>query len=367
MDPRLEQMLERTPEWLRAGGPEADVVVASRVRLARNLCGRRFPHLLTTEEAREICTATGKLAAGFFPGGLSLDPSDLGSAECELLVERSLASRDLLEAARPTGVHFDATEAVGLMVNEEDHFRMQGLAPGLDLERAHKGIRPLSIELGRNFELARHDRYGWLTACPTNTGTGLRASLLLHLPALARARMPLQRALQAAQRSYLAVRGVHGEGSRALGNFYQISNQRTLGSDVQKQIQDVSDYARQVSSYEREVREALLGEEGNRRALREDVRRAWNNLAGSEKLSTAEALDSLSTLRLAAMGGLDTELELVLDGDEVLVQCFQLQPGHLQARIGTELDPEQRDRSRARLLRESLGIEAGQLPPDEPD
>lgn len=356
MDPRLEPFLERAPGWLRAGGPEEDVILSSRVRLARNLAGRRFPHLLSDEEARELCAQARERTADFFRDGLALEPGRLHAVERQFLLERSLASRDLLDAPRQTLVLASAEETLGLMVNEEDHFRAQGLAAGLDLDGAWRRVRPLALHLGSSFELATSPRFGFLTACPTNAGTGLRASLLLHLPALARAGNPLQRALRAAQSSYLAVRGVHGEGSRALGHLYQISNQRTLGSDPRSQVEAVAEYGRSVARFERDVRTALLQEVGNRRTLREDVQRAWRRIAGATRLTTGEALDAISLLRLGALGGLLEELELPMDPGALLLATFRVQPGHLQARVGAELGPAQRDASRARLLREDLHI-----------
>lgn len=362
MDARLEALVDRSPGWLAADAAEGDVVVASRVRLARNLAGRRFPQLLPQEEARELVRQVRDKVAPWFADGVALDPPSLSASERELVAERSLASRDLLDAQRPTLLLFNRVETVGLMVNEEDHFRLQSLAPGMDLGRAQRQMRPLAQLLGRHFELSSHPRYGYLTACPTNVGTGLRASLLLHLPALARAKTPLQNALQTAQRSALAVRGLHGEGSRAMGHLYQISNQRTLGSDLGEQVQAVTDYGRQVTEYERKIRRVLTDEPSNRRTLGEDVRRAWRLLAESRRLSTIQALECLSTLRLGALGGLLEELGLEIDPSRLLAQFFQIQPGHLQARIGAELEPEARDQSRARLLREALGVPHQDLP-----
>ncbi len=356
MDPRLEPLVDKLPAWLLPGGPESDVVVASRVRLARNLAGRRFPKLLAVEEAREICQLARDRVARFFEGGAVLEANGLARPDQDLLVERSLATRDLLEALRPTLVFFNQEESVGLLVNEEDHFRVQAFASGLNLQVALRSAKPLAQALASRFPLARSARYGWLTACPTNTGTGLRASLLIHLPALARARTPLQRMLQAALKSSLAVRGVHGEGSQALGHMYQISNQRTLGTDLAAQLQQVEEFGLQVASYEREVRRAMLREETGRRGFLADVESAYTSLREEPGIATSEALKMLSTLRLAQLTGVGKELGIDLDPVVLLTDSFQIQPGHLQARIGAELDPDQRDASRAKLLRRSLGL-----------
>ncbi|KAA3610785.1 MAG: hypothetical protein DWQ01_07690 [Planctomycetota bacterium] len=357
MDRHLEELVNHVPAWLQSGGQDRDVAVASRVRLARNLERRRFPHRLETKEAREICVvARGKLE-DYFDGGTVVEPASLGPAERDLLVERSLASRDLLDAPRPTLALFDRAESLGLMVNEEDHFRLQSLTRGFDLTGAWNQILPLGRALGEHFELARHRKYGYLTACPSNVGTGLRASLMLHLPALARVRKPLSQVLKTAQRSYLAVRGVHGEGSQALGHLYQISNQRTLGTDVSEQIQAVAEFGRQTMNFEREVRGAMLRDAGHKEQLIVDVQESHQLLKTAKKLTTAQALDALSMLRLAVLA----DLKEALDGStfpphKLLHLCFRLRPGHLQARLGSELGPEARDYSRAKEIRDALRI-----------
>lgn len=362
MDPRLEPILHRTPTWLETDGPEADVVVSSRVRLARNLAKTPFPRLLDGKRAGEVCAQVEENLAPLFQNGLVLDPEGLDDSECEFLVERSLATRDLVESAVPTRALFLGDGSLALMVNEEDHFRAQGFAPGLDLSQAHRTCAKLSDEISRRFRLARHDRFGYLTACPTNVGSGMRASLMLHLPALARATTPLHHVIQVARRANLAVRGVHGEGSRALGNLYQISNQITLGVPAAKQVATIDAFGRKLIDYERKQRASAMRDDDLRAALLRDASEAWEMLQTKEALSTAEALTKLSVLRLALLSGLGEELEtktVLPTPREVLTLCFQLQPGHLQARFGQSLDPERRDRSRALLVRQGLGLAPG--------
>lgn len=354
--PALEALADRTPGWLQPNGPESDVVVASRIRLARNIGGQSFPQLLKPEQAREICVIARDRVGEFFEDGLVIEPAALKEADRHFLIERSLASRDLLDAQRPTLVFFNAVETIGLMVNEEDHFRLQTLAPGFQLSEAYKACLPLSRQLGQAFTLATHDRFGFLTACPTNVGTGLRASLLVQIPALVRAKQQFQHVLKTAQRSNLAVRGVHGEGSRALGNLYQISNQRTLGNSAQDQIAAVAEFGELIVKYEHDVRTALFDESENRSNFENSVVLAYRQLQSAKKLTTAQALESLSTLRLAAFGEVRVQPEMELDPVELIRQVFRVQPGHLQARIGAELGPEARDYSRAKILREALKI-----------
>lgn len=326
--------------------------------------------MLDGAQAGEICVQSEQGLGPLFQDGLVLDPDGLDAAEAEFLVERSLATRDLIESAVPTRVLFLGDGSLALMVNEEDHFRAQGFAPGLDLQSAHRSCAKLGEEISRRFRLARHDRFGYLTACPTNVGSGMRASLMLHLPALARATTPLHHVIQVARRANLAVRGVHGEGSRALGNLYQISNQITLGVPAKQQVATIDAFGRKLIEYERKQRASLLRDTGARAALLADASEAWRKLSSAEALSTAEALTKLSVLRLALLAGVGDELgadSTLPSAREVLTLCFQLQPGHLQARFGQSLDPERRDRSRALLVRQGLGLPTKPLIPPVSD
>ncbi len=355
MDAHLRPLLDHPPAWLEAGGPEADVAVASRVRLARNLADTPFPDQLSAERAAEVVEAARRVLEEGAPTGHALRPDESSEAGREFLVERSLATRDLLQAARPTLVYFEQAGLAGVLVHEEDHFRIQGMAPGLALDAAAARARSLERRLRGAFRFAIHPRYGYLTSCPSNAGSGLRASVLLHLPALARLKAPLQRALHTARRSGLAVRGLHGEGSRALGRLYQISNQRTLGTPSLTQLQQVGEFAREVGRYERSTRDELRADPGKRGELAEDARRAHELLHESEALTTDQALELLSTLRLASLAGIEEEMPCAYEPQAVLQQMFQLQPGHLQARLGREMAPEERDRVRAELIRGALG------------
>lgn len=354
MDERLRPLLALAPAWLEDGGPEADVVVASRVRLARNLADAPFPAQMQLGPASDFVQRAAAALAGSLKEGCGLDPSSLGAAECEFLVERSLASRDLIHAGRATWIYFDPRGLAAVMVNEEDHFRLQGYAAGLHLSSALRRAQRLERRVRHHFELATHPKFGYLTSCPTNAGSGMRASLLMHLPALARAKAPLQRALQTARSSSLAVRGLHGEGSRALGRLYQISNQRTLGKSSAAQAQEVTDFGRGVAQFEQKTRLALREDPAQRQELVAEVARAHARLLDAPSLTTAEALEILSTIRLAALAGLREEIGHDYPPHEVLQQMFQLQPGHLQARLGREMEPGERDRTRAELLRGAL-------------
>jgi protein arginine kinase len=356
MDSRLQKLLETEPGWLQAGGPESDVVVSSRVRLARNVAGFAFPQQLNADRADELAAASADCLRRSKLEGVVLEPRSLGAADADLIVERSLATRDLMSASRPTQVFFCTQGLHGVMVNEEDHFRIQGLAAGLNLNLAFERAQRLERRLRNSFDFAVSDRFGFLTSCPTNTGSGMRASLMLHLPALARAKANMQRALQAARVASLAVRGVHGEGSHALGHFYQISNQRTMGVSAQDQLKAVTDFGLVVAGYERDTRQKFCGDTDINRVLREDLVAAIDLLGKAEALTTAQALDALSILRLGALLNLTADFGFASTPERLLSLCFKLQPGHLQARTGNEMSPEQRDVARAALLKMELGF-----------
>lgn len=358
MDERLRPLLGLAPAWLDPGGPEADVVVASRVRLARNLGDAPFPAQMQLGPASDFVRRAAAALAGSIKDGCGLDPTSLGATDCEFLVERSLASRDLIHAGRATWLYFDPRGLSAVMVNEEDHFRIQGYAAGLDLDAALRRAQRLERRLRRHFDLAVHPKYGYLTSCPTNVGSGMRGSLLMHLPALARAKAPLQQALQTARKGSLAVRGLHGEGSRALGRLYQISNQQTLGKSSAAQAEEVTSFGRGVAQFEAQTRQKLRDDASARQELVAEVARAHARLAGAPSLTTSEALEILSTIRLAALAGLSEEIGHEYQAHTVLQQMFQIQPGHLQARLGREMDPGERDRARAEQLRDALHLPA---------
>lgn len=356
MDERLRLLRERSPAWLEAGGPEDDVVVTARVRLARNLAAGPFPAQMSHQEASVLVERANRVLGDDKQARL-LDPAELDEADAEFLVERSIGTRDLLHCGRPCLLWFEPEGLRGLMVNEEDHFRIQGFAPGADLTRAYQEARHVERLLRGEFHFAADEKHGFLTSCPSNVGSGMRASLLLHLPAMARAKSPMQRTLQAARSASLEVRGVHGEGSRALGHLYQISNQRTLGTTPAEQLRAVTEFGKEVATYERTTRSRMCTQEGARRELVDDVRRAAALLRDAPGLATPEALDALSMLRLGAHAGVSQEAGAPADERLLLQLCFRLQPGHLQTGLGRVMEPAERDETRAARIRETLGID----------
>lgn len=344
--------------WLASPASHAGIVISSRVRLARNLADQHWPRKAArskqVETTRLLLEVGGEAIGAIEDLRLRLD--QLTEAERLVLFERQYISRELVGGKRPCGLALDPAGACALMANEEDHLRLQVLRPGLALHEclAH------AIEIDRRMEArvawAVHAQYGYLTACHTNAGTGLRASAMLHLPALAETG-ELKSALRALAKLNLAVRGWHGEGSEPAGHLYQVSNLRTLGRDETAITAGVAEAAAQLAAAELMAREALLSD---RRIQVEDrVWRAWALLTHARSLAGDELVEPLGWLRLGLAlgvlgpgsgGGAMTERLAWSTLDGIWLQC---QPGHLQSLHGT-VDTAERDRLRADLVRARL-------------
>jgi len=345
-------------EWLRGEGPEADVVMSSRVRLARNLAGFPFSTKATDEQKSEILArvrlATEGLALGPRRFFVDLTPPDSKREAKEkdvdraLLHERHLISSELEKGKGPRGVAFGSDERVGVMVNEEDHLRIQAIRSGFALDAAFADAKSVDVALEPTVPYAVSQTYGYLTACPTNVGTGLRASVMLHLPALVHAQ-ELNRVFQAATRTNLAVRGFYGEGTKAMGDFYQISNQQTLGQSEEEILRKLSRMLPTFLDYERKVREHLLAT--YRTKLEDKVFRALAVLRAARSVTTDEAMELLSAARLGLVTGLVTDVAM-----PALHELFVLvQPAHMRRRSGKAAESAaDRDAARATLLRERL-------------
>lgn len=363
IDPKA--FAERLGSWTRTRGPEDDVVVTSRVRLARNLSGFRFRTRIGPDEAQAVCDS---MLAALDASPLDGDTHWVGVGETPVLLrlllrERYLCSRDLAPAGeRDDGlpgraVAFGVGEDLSVMVNEEDHLRLQALAPGLDLEGAMGRVTALDRSLEQLVDFAFTKELGYLTGCPTNVGTGMRASVMLHLPALGMVRAELEKVIRSAQRTGLAVRGIYGEGSRAVGDLYQISNQVTLGRSEEQLVGDLAALIPSILEFERRVRGALLEERGDQ--LRGRIEAARELLASTRSIDTDSALTALSMARLGDLLGLGTGLGQADFGRLVI----QVQKGHVQAlgpsdealEGGEMIAPSLRDSWRAAYLRKLFG------------
>ena len=345
----LDDLVGRPGAWLCSKGPESEVVISSRARLARNVASFPFTTRMSDDErtelerrAREAVEASQAVRPGFY-----VDLFGASALDRKFLVERHLISREHEDATGRRGVAISDDERVSVMVNEEDHLRFQALLPGLALSDAWRTVDAVDGALEKQLEFAFHPKYGYLTACPTNVGTGLRASVLLHLPALAITRQ-LEKVFQAISRLNLAVRGLYGEGTEGTGHFYQISNQASLGKSEEEIVRNLEAVVPQVVAYERREREVLA--ESHRPRLEDRAWRAYGMLRYAKLVTSEEALALLSALRLGVQIGVVKSLPVEVV-NEMLVFT---QPAHLQKRIGREVPPDERDAIRGEYVRGRL-------------
>lgn len=336
-------------QWQRETGPDGDVVISSRVRLARNVAG--FPFLPKASEAqqREI---EEKLRDAV-EAAQTEEPlryhsmQELTALQRRALAERRLVSRELAEADWPSGVGYGPSERLSAMVNEEDHLRIQGLHAGMEIRGTWQMVDQADTAVEAVVPYAFHPELGYLTACPTNVGTGIRVSVMLHLPALAMTG-ELQKIFAMASKIDFVVRGLYGESSEGLGDFFQVSNQKTLGRSEEEIVGKLETVIPQVVRYERRVREALMKDD--RVAVEDRVFRAWGLLRHARRIGAEESLHLLSHLRLGAHLGLLSGLapERI---NHLFVAC---QPAHLQMQAGGEMETQERDEYRARMLRQAM-------------
>jgi len=346
----LDEVTRQASEWLRGVGPLSDIVISSRIRLARNVRGYVFLSRAdadTRTELAELLQAAIRRSRDL-EGLVHLDLERLDDLDRAVLVERHLISRQHAEGSGARRVAFDGNEVAALMINEEDHLRVQVMRSGLQLDQAWEQISSIDDALQENLEFAFHPKYGYLTACPTNVGTGIRVSVMLHLPAL-RLTNELEKVFQAAKEMRLAIRGFHGEGTEALGDLFQISNQVTLGRTEIEIIEDFRDaIIPRIVEYERAARTSLL--KNRLHALDDKIWRALGTLQNARLISSSEAMQYLSHLRMGVHTGRLKNIEL-----QTLNELFlQTQPAHLQKLQGERLTGEQRSYVRASLIRARL-------------
>ena len=345
----LDDMAEKSGEWLKGEGPESDIVVSSRIRLARNLTDYPFISKATELDRSEIEKTLRKTVTDVSQRGslAYLDVNELDGIDRQFLVERQLISREHAESEGARGVAIDAGERTSLMINEEDHLRIQVMHSGFDLAAAWDRINEIDDQLEERTAYAFHSRLGYLTACPTNVGTGMRVSVMLHLPALVITRQ-IEKVFRSLHKISLAVRGLYGEGSQAMGDFYQISNQITLGKSEEELVTQVGDVVPVLIDYERRARDFLQKE--SHENLHDKVSRAYGILSTAQTISSEETMHLLSSIRMGVELGLLPELGM----GQVNELFIQTQPAHLQKISGTELDTADRNVARATFLRRHL-------------
>ncbi len=350
----FDELLERPSPWLDGQGPHADLVVSTRVRLARNLAHTPFTHRAREEQLQGVLSsvATAAQHTSALEDGLLLRMAELGPLERQVLVERHLVSHELGDGARPRGIVIGAREQLSLMINEEDHLRLQALSSGFQLGEAWGRADQADDELEQALDYAFSTEIGYLTSCPTNTGTGLRASVLIHLPALVLLQ-EIHKVLKSIMQVGLNVRGLYGEHSDVMGNLFQISNQTTLGHSESASIESLERVTREVIETEEKARERLLKDA--RLQTEDKVWRAYGLLRYCRSVSSQEVINLCSAVRLGVSIGLQGLCPLSVV-NELLVLS---QPAHLQRAFGGDLTPAERNLYRAQLVRERLAAAEG--------
>ncbi len=347
---RLTDLSMKTSRWFDPAAPLSDIVISSRIRLARNLANKKFITRCSNEEKRQILQTLKQVMLSLKSSGdiFFIDIEHGSAIERDLLVERQLISRNLAAGTGPRGVVISQNELFAAQINEEDHLRLSVLAGGLNIEKCWLKINEIDDEIGEQVEYAFSPKYGFLTACPTNLGTGIRVSVMMHLPALKMTEQ-LKKLFDAARDMNLAVRGLFGEGTEAIGDFFQISNQVTLGISEQKIVEDFQNLIiPKIVEYERIARDNLLVRDLN--VLDDKIARALALLKNAKLISSHEAMFLLSNLRMGINMGRVKEISI-----ETVNELFLLtQPAHLQMNKGQPLSPEQRDILRAETLRAKL-------------
>lgn len=345
---KVDDLLKQPGAWL-APGKDTGTVVSSRIRLARNLKESAFPGWAGEEECERIWKELRPVLESIktIQNPFAMAMADLDELEKQVLFERHLISREQAEKGKGSGLVAAADESLAVMVNEEDHMRLQSMRPGLDLQQTWKAIDAVDTAIEKRVSYAFSARLGYLTACPTNVGTGLRASVMLHVPGLVLMN-EISPIIKGMSKIGLTVRGLWGEGTEATGNMFQISNQITLGDSEEHIISNLEQIVLELVEHEKNARTRLM--DRKEPVLKDHVGRAYGILSNAHILSSKEALDLLSGLRLGIDLGIFKNMNRRVI-DELLLLT---QPAHLQKVEDKKLRPKDRDRARATLVRARL-------------
>lgn len=346
----FEEMAKKPAAWLTGEGPGSETVLSSRIRLARNISDYKFPPTLDTDTRDQIVSfiessfkSTDLLAKGEF-----FRSSQITTLDRNFLVERHLISPEFMKDGTGRGVYIENDETLSIMINEEDHLRLQVISSGLAMDKCWDYAHEIDSKLALKLDYAYDDKFGHLTSCPTNVGTGLRASILIHLPGLALTG-EIKQVIAKIGKVGLIVRGFYGEGTDVLGNLFQISNQTTLGRSEEEIIDSLAKVTQQIIEWEANAQEKLMDDAADQ--IEDKVWRSYGILKYARVLNSAEVMNLLSALRLG--------ISLKLIDNVTLQQINQLliitQPAHLQKYHNKEMDNEERDMVRAELVRNRLG------------
>jgi protein arginine kinase len=348
---KIASILMSPGEWLSPHGGDHPIVISSRVRLARNLAKLPFPGWAKkTERIRildEIKPEVDSLEQ--MQGSFSEQLNELSAVEKQVLVERHLISREHAAKGMGSAVVINATQSLSIMVNEEDHLRMQAISSGLDLQKTFRAIDNVDSALEAHLDFAFDSDLGYLTACPTNVGTGMRASAMVHLPGLVLSEQ-INQVVNSVNKIGLAVRGLYGEGTEAMGNLFQVSNQTTLGENENQIIDRLNKVIETLIQRENQARENLVATK--RTMLMDQVGRAYGILTHAYSISSKEALNLLSVIRLGIdLGFFPEEGRIIINS-----LLMETQPAHLQHQSQQKLAAEERDYMRADIVRGKLKV-----------
>lgn len=348
---KFADLLRHHGEWLKGTGPVSDIVMSSRVRLARNLDGYSFFNWSDKDGKQEVLKHAKKAVEGsnYLKDALFVNVTGLRPVDKFFLVERHLMSREHAESGEGKGLIVEDKEVASVMINEEDHIRMQVIQSGFNLTEAWRLIDALDTDLGAKLDFSFSPRWGYLTACPTNTGTGMRASVMLHLPALVMSAQ-IGHVLQAISKFSVTARGFFGEGTDAMGNFFQISNQMTLGRSEDDIISDLEKIVNQIITREKNARAMMLKD--NRAGMNDRIWRAYGTLKSARIITSEETIKLLSLIRL----GIDVGTISDIDRGVLNELLILTQPAHLQEFEGKEINAMERDIKRADLIRDKLEV-----------
>ncbi len=336
-----------TAKWYQHSGPEGDVVISTRIRLARNIENFPFPSSMSPEQRKQVLEIFIR-TIGALPQGEALtfrDMEDVGPLEAQSMVERHLISPEFAACEPGSGLFINEQESVSIMLNEEDHMRLQVMRAGLDLDDAYNAADALDSQLDAVLYFAFDDRLGYLTQCPTNLGTGMRASIMLHLPAL-QERNVLPQLANTVSKLGLTIRGLYGEGSKSEGAIYQLSNQVTLGISEQAAIENLKGIAAQIIRQERTARESLQ----QNPHYEDRVWRSLGLLCTARLLSHDEFMTLISNVRVGIATGTIDGITLDIVGELI----SDVQPATIMLTSGEEMEPLRRDAIRAKMVRERL-------------
>ncbi len=344
----LDDMVRRHGSWLESGINEGPVV-SSRVRLARNIEAHSFPGWANEEEKEAVWMQANEIFQSMEARFIRWNMAETSELDKEILFERHLISQELAMKNGGCGVFASPDECLSIMVNEEDHFRIQSLQPSLNLTAAWQAADRIDDELEEGLTYAFSPKLGYLTACPSNVGTGMRASVMLHLPGLVLME-EMDPVINGISKIGLAVRGMWGEGTEAAGNMFQVSNQITLGRREDEIIAHLEQIVLELIEHENNARERLMKDRAL--VIEDHVARAFGTLSNARMITSSEALNLLSTLRL----GLDLNMIDQFSRREVDMLFIAIQPAHLQKLENKTLEPDDRDVVRAGMLRDFMEI-----------